>query len=127
MDVQPCLVTLNLIGSLVFLVMHFPYRWEYIHVWRDFFSLNKYPMIILDVRYNFVHDGLDEPSRIWLPDGLMEIHDVTHHFCMKRNGIPHAFLKFHVIIMKEVSFGLSVKNTLGGHVMHVCIVVEVPL
>ena len=84
-------------------------------------------MVVFDVRFNFFHDGLFKISCIRLPDGLMEVHDVTHHLLIKHNEISHSFLKFQMEIMKEVCLHLSIESALGGHLVHVTIAVEILL
>ena len=127
MYVQTSLVTLDLIGHEVLLVMHGPYGGQYVHTWRYFILLDELPLIVLDMCFNFFHKSLYKLSCIRLLDHLMEAHDVTHHFCMEGNRVSHAFLKVQVIIMEQVCFSLAFGEALRSHVVHLEISIEITL
>ncbi len=54
------------------------------------------------VSIDFLDDHLDKFFCIGLFYCLLKIHDVTHHFCMKRDRISHTLSKLKVSIVEEV-------------------------
>ena len=84
-------------------------------------------MIVLDMCFNFFHESLYELSYIRLLDHLMEVHDVTHHFCMETYWVSDAFLKVQVIIVLQVCFSLAFGEALGSHVVHLGVAIEIVL
>ena len=84
-------------------------------------------MVILDMHFNFFHDGFDKLSCIRLLDCLMEVHDIPHHFCLEGNQVSRVFLKVQVIIMEQVCFGLAFGEALQSHVEHLGISVKIML
>ncbi len=64
--------------------------------------LDECLVVVINVAVDFLDHSHDEMFRIWLLQGLLEIHNVSHHFGMERDGISHAFLELEVLIMEEV-------------------------
>ena len=92
----------DLICCQVTLPAHGPNRGHYLHIIWHRIPLDECPEIVINVAVDFLDHSLDEILRIWLLQGLLEIHNVSHHFGMERNGISHAFLELKVFIMEEV-------------------------
>ena len=57
-------------------------------------------MLVFHVTIYFLNYGIHEFLRIWLSEGLIEIHDVSNHLGMERNRVPHALLKFNVRVVE---------------------------
>jgi hypothetical protein len=47
-------------------------------------------------------DSVHKLRCIFLLKRLVQIHDVTHHFCVESDRIPHALLKFKVRILEQI-------------------------
>jgi hypothetical protein len=69
-------------------------------IFRDILALDELPVFVLYVAIHFFDNGVGKFLCIWLLKGLMVVHDVTHHFCMEHNGVPHALLKIQVLIIE---------------------------
>ena len=59
-------------------------------------------MFLINVAVDFLDCSLDEFGGIVLLQGLMQVHDVPHHFSMECYGVPHTFLNFKLIIMMSI-------------------------
>ena len=90
---------------------------------RNIFPADKPPVVVFDVTVDLTNDSLYELWRIGLFQGLMQMHDVAHHLCMKSTWVTHAVLKGQMVIME---LGV-VLYCLGGHVVHALVSVELPL
>ncbi len=76
----------NRAGGEVPLALHGPNRREDFDVVGDFMSLDKSPVITVNVTVDLLDDGLDELARVRLTKGLVKVHDVTHHLARKAMG-----------------------------------------
>ena len=76
----------------------------------------------------FLDDGLYELSSIGLLHSLVEIHDVSHHLCMKRYRVTHSFLKAQVILVfsnvQDLGFFEFRQYCPISHVMHATIPIK---
>jgi hypothetical protein len=95
-------VRFDLICCQVALPEHGPNGGHYLYIIWHRIPLDKCPVVVINVAVDFLDHSLDEMFRIWLLQGLLEIHNVSHHFSMGCNGISHAFLELEVLIMEEV-------------------------
>jgi hypothetical protein len=57
-------------------------------------------VLVFHVAIYFLNYGIHEFLRIWLSEGLIEIHDVSHHLGMEPDRVPHALLKFNVRVVE---------------------------
>ncbi len=104
-EVQSCLVWIDLVCCEVTLSLHRPY-WGYnLDVFRDFVSFLEGPIVAIHMSVDFLDNRLHEFLCILLFERLLKVHDATYHFCMEHNGILHSFLKVKVHVMKEVFIG----------------------
>ncbi len=55
-------------------------------------------MVVVDVTVNFLDDSFHEFPGIWLTKQLVQVHNVSHHFCEKCNGMMHAILKVKMAV-----------------------------
>jgi hypothetical protein len=89
-------------------------------------SLLEHPIVGVHMSVNFLDDRLDKFLCIWLFECLLKIHDVTCHFCMKRDRVSHTLLKSKMGIVEEVFIRIA-SSSLRCHVVHTLVSVEIPL
>ncbi len=92
MQIQSGLVLDDLIAGEILLVLHGPYRGYNLCILWDLLSLDKFPVLVVDMSVNLLDHSVGKLFCIWLLKGLMVIHDVTHHLGVKCNGILHTLL-----------------------------------
>ncbi len=52
---------------------------------------------------DFFDESLHEFFCIGLSERLLKIHDVTHHFCVEGDRVPHSLMKVKMGVMEESS------------------------
>ena len=124
MQVQTGLMAFHIVGSEIPLASHRPYRWYDLGVFRDSVSRYQFPVLVFDVAVDFLNYSSHKFLRIWLSQRLIEIHDVTHHFSVEIDRIPHAFLKIKVCIVEQVIRSFSDFGFVS-HIVHVPRTIEI--
>ena len=51
---------------------------------------------------DFLDHSLHEFLRVWLPNRLLKIHDITYHLSVESNRVSHMLLQFKVGVVEEV-------------------------
>ncbi len=99
---------------------------KYLDVFRNFNLLPHCPVVAVHMTIDFLDDCLDKFLRVGLSELLLKIHDVTHHLCMESNRVSHLLLKLKMGVLEEVFIRLA-RSSLGWHVVHTLISIEIPL
>ena len=125
MQVEPGLVLGDLIGGEVALASHRPHRRDDILVLRNLALLDYFPMFVVNMAVDLLDNCASELVRVLLLHGLVVIHDIAHHSCMKSYRIPHSVLKVKVVVVKLVRGHTGME--LGLHGSIITLAVELPL
>jgi hypothetical protein len=49
-------------------------------------------VVVVDVAIDLLFYSLHKMRSVGLLQGLIEVHSIPHHLCMKGNGVPHTFM-----------------------------------
>ena len=117
-EIQSGLMLFHIVCCEIALASHRPYGRNDLGIFGDSVSRYQFPVVVFNVAVDFLNYGIHEFLRIRLSEGLIKIHDVTHHLSVERDRASHAFLKFQMRIVEQVIFVFS-DCRLVSHVVHV--------